>query len=481
MTAAMRSGDALRRDVLRMAQNAIYNARETRQADLLTDDELLAVLTREVKTRRESVDAFRKGGARRPRRKGGGGDRDPRRATCPHALDEAEIAALVDEAIAATGASSARDLGQGHGLARSADPRPRRRQGGQRDGRRRARPGRPRGPRTGTATERLTRGVAHAAPTRERRLVHASRCGTAGGRRGRPGRRADGDPGCRHLSADGHARRRARSPRPTSSLPARDHRRERDADGGRTRAAARAAVPPQYDFTSENGDRDRGRAAHARSIVGDVPASTRAFSPVDERRGAALADRLGAAVLECRREAVAAPLDPSRWAGRPRRGRRGPRRDRAHRAARHGRSPRRARNLGGPDGSVDLTEAERMLAAELDRAARRPERVVQRRRSPTRPATGGRGRGTGRRDDASPGRGHRPRRRADDRRGHREASRRRARRAAPRPRPASAGWFLLAVLVVARAARLDVALPARVLAPQQRPAPRRACCCSSPR
>ena len=60
-TAAMRSGDTLRRDVLRMASNALYLV-EKREGRPLTADEELQVLSREVKTRRESVDAFRGGG-----------------------------------------------------------------------------------------------------------------------------------------------------------------------------------------------------------------------------------------------------------------------------------------------------------------------------------------------------------------------------------------------------------------------------------
>ncbi len=60
-TAAMRSGDVLRRDTLRMVQNSAYNL-EKKNGKPLTDDELLAVVGREVKTRRESVEAFRKGG-----------------------------------------------------------------------------------------------------------------------------------------------------------------------------------------------------------------------------------------------------------------------------------------------------------------------------------------------------------------------------------------------------------------------------------
>ena len=60
-TAAMRSGDALRRDVLRMVQNAIYNADKAKHTTM-SDDEIVGVITREVKTRRESVEAFTKGG-----------------------------------------------------------------------------------------------------------------------------------------------------------------------------------------------------------------------------------------------------------------------------------------------------------------------------------------------------------------------------------------------------------------------------------
>ena len=61
LTAAMRSGDTLRRDVLRMATSAAYNV-EKQNRRPLTDEEVAAVLAREVKTRRESVEAFRRGG-----------------------------------------------------------------------------------------------------------------------------------------------------------------------------------------------------------------------------------------------------------------------------------------------------------------------------------------------------------------------------------------------------------------------------------
>jgi uncharacterized protein YqeY len=110
VTAAMRSGDSLRRDVLRMTQNAVYLV-EKRDKRELGDDDIAAILTKEVKTRRESVDAFRKGG-----REDLASKEEAEIAILgeylPEQLDDDEIAALVGEAVAATGAASARDMGK---------------------------------------------------------------------------------------------------------------------------------------------------------------------------------------------------------------------------------------------------------------------------------------------------------------------------------------------------------------------------------
>jgi uncharacterized protein YqeY len=110
ITAAMRGGDALRRDVLRMAANAAYNV-EKKQQRPLTDDEYLAVLTREVKTRRESVEAYTKAGRHDLANKESA-EIAILAEYLPQALTEAELSALIDEGIAATGATSARDLGK---------------------------------------------------------------------------------------------------------------------------------------------------------------------------------------------------------------------------------------------------------------------------------------------------------------------------------------------------------------------------------
>ena len=113
ITAAMRSRDALRRDTLRMAESAIYNG-EKRDRRTYSDDDVAGVLAHEVKTRRESVEAFRKGG-----REDLAAKEEAEIAILsvflPEQLSGEQIAALVAEAIAATGAAGPRDMGKAMG------------------------------------------------------------------------------------------------------------------------------------------------------------------------------------------------------------------------------------------------------------------------------------------------------------------------------------------------------------------------------
>jgi uncharacterized protein YqeY len=106
----MRSGDALRRDTLRMAESALYNA-EKRDKRTLTDDEVAALLAREVKTRRESVEAFRSGGREELAAKEEA-EIAILAAFLPEQMSEGDIETLAREAIAATGASGPRDMGK---------------------------------------------------------------------------------------------------------------------------------------------------------------------------------------------------------------------------------------------------------------------------------------------------------------------------------------------------------------------------------
>ena len=110
LTAAIRSHDDLRRDTLRMVISAAYNESKRARRDL-TDDEVVQVLTREVKTRNESVEAYATAGrtemAERERAEIG-----IIRGYLPEQLDQAELARLVKEAVDESGATSARDMGK---------------------------------------------------------------------------------------------------------------------------------------------------------------------------------------------------------------------------------------------------------------------------------------------------------------------------------------------------------------------------------
>jgi uncharacterized protein YqeY len=97
-----------------MVQSAIYHIEKAKHVTL-TEDEVLGVVTKEVKTRRESVDAFRKGG-----REDLAAKEEAEIAILngylPQQLTDDELRALVAAAVAETGATSARDMGKVMGV-----------------------------------------------------------------------------------------------------------------------------------------------------------------------------------------------------------------------------------------------------------------------------------------------------------------------------------------------------------------------------
>jgi uncharacterized protein YqeY len=114
MKDAMRNRDELRRDTLRMALASAQNA-EKQARRPLTDEELLGVFSREVKTRRESIEAYEK--AERPDLAAKErAEVEVLAAFLPAPIGEEDLRAMVREAIAESGATSARDLGRVMGL-----------------------------------------------------------------------------------------------------------------------------------------------------------------------------------------------------------------------------------------------------------------------------------------------------------------------------------------------------------------------------
>jgi uncharacterized protein YqeY len=112
LNSAMKARDAVSTATLRMALTAVTNEEVAGQsARELSDDEVLRVLIREAKRRREAAEAFDAAGrpelAERERAEMGVLDR-----YLPAQLADDELSELIDAAIAEAGASGPRDMGK---------------------------------------------------------------------------------------------------------------------------------------------------------------------------------------------------------------------------------------------------------------------------------------------------------------------------------------------------------------------------------
>jgi len=110
LTRSMKAQDAPRTSVLRMAKAALKN-REIEKRGPLDDAEAVTVLQGLVRQREDSIEQFRKAGREELATKEEG-EIVVLRTYLPQEASDAEIAAAVDEAAAATGASSPKDMGR---------------------------------------------------------------------------------------------------------------------------------------------------------------------------------------------------------------------------------------------------------------------------------------------------------------------------------------------------------------------------------
>jgi len=117
MKAAMRSGEKERLGVIRMITSAIKQ-REVDERISLDDTQVLSVLEKMIKQRKESLTMFQAGNRQDLV------DKESAEITLlqgylPTQLSDADIDALIGEAIAATGAASIKDMGKVMGIIKS--------------------------------------------------------------------------------------------------------------------------------------------------------------------------------------------------------------------------------------------------------------------------------------------------------------------------------------------------------------------------
>ncbi|HTC38813.1 MAG TPA: GatB/YqeY domain-containing protein [Steroidobacteraceae bacterium] len=114
MKAAMRSGEKERLGTIRMITAAIKQ-REVDERISLDDGQVLSVLEKMIKQRKESLEQFKAGN------RADLADKEAAEITLlqgymPSQLSAAELDALITEAVAATGATSIKDMGKVMGL-----------------------------------------------------------------------------------------------------------------------------------------------------------------------------------------------------------------------------------------------------------------------------------------------------------------------------------------------------------------------------
>lgn len=109
--AAIKARDELTMSTLRMAITAVSNAEVAgKSAKELTDDEVLKVLAKEAKSRKESAAAYTEAG-RSELAERETAELGVLEAYLPKQLDDSELTALVDQAIAQTGATGMAQMG----------------------------------------------------------------------------------------------------------------------------------------------------------------------------------------------------------------------------------------------------------------------------------------------------------------------------------------------------------------------------------
>src|SRR5512143_476183 len=117
MKSAMRASDKERLSTIRMLQAAIKQ-REVDERITLDDAQVLAVLEKMVKQRKESIVQFEQGGRADLAAKEQA-EIALLQGYLPAQLSEAEVDALIRDAIAATGAASIKDMGKVMGIVKA--------------------------------------------------------------------------------------------------------------------------------------------------------------------------------------------------------------------------------------------------------------------------------------------------------------------------------------------------------------------------
>jgi hypothetical protein len=114
ITDAMKARDSVRLSTLKMLSSELHNEQISKQKDL-TDDDEMSVVKKEVKKRRDAIEAYDKAGNTDK------SDLEKQELAIleeylPEQMSDEELQKIVDEVVSQTGASSMQDMGKVMGM-----------------------------------------------------------------------------------------------------------------------------------------------------------------------------------------------------------------------------------------------------------------------------------------------------------------------------------------------------------------------------
>jgi len=110
---AVKAGNQLRATTLRLLSSELHNAKIAKLGDL-TEEEELEVVQKEIKRRKDAIEAYEKAGAEEKAQQERE-EMDILMEYMPEQLSDDELEKLVDEAISTTGAKEMSDMGKAIG------------------------------------------------------------------------------------------------------------------------------------------------------------------------------------------------------------------------------------------------------------------------------------------------------------------------------------------------------------------------------
>lgn len=115
LKAAMISKDEVRVGTLRLIISELTYAKVAKKVEVLSDEDVTAVIQKAVKQRKESIESFKNGG-REDLASKEQAELDILQTYLPEQISDEELTKIVEEAITNTGASSMADMGKVIGI-----------------------------------------------------------------------------------------------------------------------------------------------------------------------------------------------------------------------------------------------------------------------------------------------------------------------------------------------------------------------------